>query len=297
MSFLAFEVNVLSRIDFDSVAMPFSDRPELGMALKRRGKRVMANSVLQSSWTKHLAAIQNNSERLTEPDVGVVLEDAYVPRHKVRNPALRNWFNETDTWWFDNVRQNLNKLESSHLFAIAASLAMGVGDYVLSFDEQTRELRQPLSVVYRRLWRNLPVPINNSQNNSCQNKVANEFLAESFADLLFLRIPPNHTVPDSREQWREEWLRESGDFWHEISASHRGQMGSVLQTKTQFLNSLERTLSIASNMGHWAIENSDGGLVTTDEIVDTVNKLRRVDRIYTKDFSELTGVKAAIITA
>ena len=64
-----------------------------------------------------LAAIQNNSERLSEADVNTILEDAYVPGHTLANPALLNWFGETDAWWFDNVRKNLDRLESPYLFA------------------------------------------------------------------------------------------------------------------------------------------------------------------------------------
>jgi len=56
-------------------------------------------------------------------------------------------------------------------------------------------------------------------------------------------------------------------------------------------------LTIASNMRHWAIAHSEGGALTTQDIIDVVTKLRRVDKVYTKDFSELTGIKASIITA
>jgi hypothetical protein len=171
---------------------------------------------------------------------------------------------------------------------------MEVGDYVLSFDGPERELRQPLSAVFRRLWNNLPSPINNSQNNGCQNKTANEFLAESFVDLLVLQIP---SAFDTRTRWREEWIRGGSDFWPQISAAQSGQLGSEIHTRSQMLRSVEETLSIASNIKHWAIEHFDGALATTQDIVDIVNKLRRVDKIYTKDFSELTGIKASIVTA
>ena len=188
-NWLGFELNVLRRIEFKSIAMPFTGEPTLGTYLKRREVRVLANDLLQSSWTKAVAAIQNNSERLSDDDVNNVLEDVYVPRHKLHNPALRSWFNETDSWWFDNVRQNLDRLQPPFGFAVGASLAMAVGDYVLSFNPDTLELRQPLSTVYRRLWTILPEPVNNGQNNNCQNKTANDFLAESFPDLMFLRLP------------------------------------------------------------------------------------------------------------
>lgn len=297
VSFLAFEVNVLSRIEFDSMAIPIASRPDLGVAMKRRGKRITTNSVLQSAWTRNMAAIQNNSERLSEVDVDIALEDAYVPGIELRNPSLRNWFNETDACWFDNVRRNLDRLGSPQLFALAAGLAMGVGDYVLSFDETNRDLRQPLSVVYKRLWSNLPSPLNNSQNNSCQNRPTNEFLAESFVEMLFLRLPSKHSGIDRNDCWREEWLRGSRDFWPEFNAAQSGKLGANVETRSQFLRSLEETLSIASNIKHWAIEHVDGGFVSTQDVIDTINKLRHVDKIYSKDFSELLGVKTSIITA
>lgn len=297
MNFLAFEVNVLSRIDFDSMAMPFADRPDLGLAMKRRGKRVLANSVLRSEWNANLATIQNNTERLSEADLQAVLEDAYVPGYKLTIPSLHRHFSETDAWWFDNVRKNLDRIESPYVFALAAMLAMNVGDYVLSFDDTTRELRQPLSAVYRRLWKNLPSPFNNSQNNSCQNKAANEFLAENFVDLLFLRIPQVVAPQKHAANWREDWLKGAGKCQPGTSEIESGTFGTMPVSKSQRIRSLEELLTIASNIKHWAIAHSDGGQLTTQDIIDVVTKLRRVDKVYTKDFSELTGIKASIITA
>jgi len=297
MSWLAFETNVLGRIEFDSVAIPFSRTPELGVALKRRGKRVTTNDVLQSAWTQNLAVIQNNNERLSEADVNAILDDAYVPGYELSNPALRNWFSETDAWWFDNVRRNLDGLESPYLFACGASLAMAVGDYALSFKGDSRRLRQPLSNVFRRLWSTQQLPLNNSQNNACQNKIANDFLADSFVDCLFLRLPGMGTGISDAETRREEWLRGTGDFWPSFAASQAGKLGSSTATKSQYLQMLQDTLSIASNVKHWAIAHVDTGFLPTQEIVEAVGKVRRVEAIYTKDFSEVAGAKAVMITA
>ena len=297
MSWLAFETNVLGRLEFGSVAIPFSRRPELGMALKRRGKRVTANNVLQSGWMLNFASIQNNIERLSETDVARVLDDAYVPGTELRNPCLSKWFTETDAWWFDNVRRNLDRLESPYLFAIAASLAMGVGDYARSFGDRTRNLRQPLSVVYKRLWRDLPNPINNSQNNNCENKSANEFLAETLVELMFLRLPQGRSAVTDEDRWKEEWLRGDDRFWTGLEDEQRSKLGSGFETKSQFLQSLEETLSIGSNIRHWAISHVEDGTVSTQDIMETVSRIRRVDAVYTKDFTELLGAKAVIITA
>jgi len=299
---LAFELSVLRRLKFASVALPFTHSPALGSYLKRWDVRVLANDPLQSEWTRASAFIPNNSEKLTADDVNVVLEDAYVPRYKLQNQALRNWFSETDSWWFDNVRQNIEKLQTPVLRALASTLAMATGDYVLSFVEETRELRQPLSNVFRRLWTLQPEPYNNGRNNSSQNRPPNEFLAESTgADLMFLRVPEPHShhLKPSLGQgaWREEWVRGGDDFWENSDAEQVGKLGMPTETKSQFLRLMEDTLQTASHIGTFAIAHAESGSITTQDLVEAIGKVRRVEAIYTKDFSELTGTKAVMITA
>ena len=300
-SWLAFELNVLRRLDFRTVSIPFTPSPTLGMMLKRNDVRVLANDPLQSAWTRALAAIQNNGENLADYDINAVLEDVYVPGNKLHNPALRNWFSETDSWWFDNVRRNLDRLQSPFAFAMAASLVMAVGDYVLSFSEDTRELRQPLSNVFRRLWTIMPEAFNNRQNNGCQNKGAEEFVAESPADLMFLRLPAagsgGRTASPDKAVWREEWLRGGDDFWASFESARHGKLGGPVETKSQYLKVLTEALATATHIKIWAVAHVEGGLVSTQEIVNVIAGIRRVETIYTKDFSELTGTKAVIITA
>src|SRR5438105_8150912 len=111
IGWLGFELNVLRRLKFKSAALPLAGEPSLGHYLKRWEARVAANDPAQWAWTKSLAFIENNCDTLTEEDVGGLLEDAYVPRSSFRNPTLLTWFNETDAWWFDNVRANAERLD------------------------------------------------------------------------------------------------------------------------------------------------------------------------------------------
>jgi hypothetical protein len=238
---------------------------------------------------------------LTEEQVAVVLDDAYVPRHKLYNPGLRNWFNETDSWWFDNVRENIEKIESPARRAVALSIGMSVGDYVLSFDNQTLELRQPLSQVFRRIWNTSPTVVNNNKQNSCTNKPTSEFIAETFTDLLFLRLPRPHNLSVRNSlswlAWREDWIRGTDSFWEELEKALIGQLGTHTETKYQYLQLVEDLLRRASHIDTWAIAHVEDGFIPTHELIETINRVRRVDTIYTKDFSELTGAKSVILTA
>ncbi len=301
-SWLAFELNVLHRLKFSSVILPFTPEPHLGAYLKRWNVSVAANDLTQAGFVKSVAAIQNNGEKLVENDIETILEDAYVPRYRLQNEALKNWFNETDAWWFDNIRGNIEKLGSTEAQAIALSIGTGVGDYVLSFTEDTRRLRQPLSKVYRRLWNLQPNPVDNNQKNLCQNKPAKDFIAENFtAELMFLRLPRAHNLSQRNylgwTAWREEWIEGGDKFWNDLERAQAGKFGTSVETKSQYLQLLEEVLQTASHISKWAIAHVEDGFVSTQNIVETIGRVQRVDTIFTKDFSELSGAKAVIITA
>ncbi len=305
---LAFELSVLRRVKFRSVVMPFTGEPELGLYLKRWDARVASNDQAEWAYTRARAFIENNSERLTEENLERLLEDLYVPRDELSNPTLRKWFTETDAWWFDNLRLNILNLEgttgdASFLRAMALSIGMVVGDYVLSFDDETRSLREPLALseVFRRAWESHPSPVNNSQLNTAANRDARSFTAEQHADLLFLRLARTTNLPlRSRSpllSWREEWVRGGDDFWDEAERALAGRLGASVATKQQYLRFVEELLQTAAHIPTWAIAHTEDGFITSSEIAECVGQIRKVEAIYTKDFSELTGLRASIIVA
>jgi hypothetical protein len=300
---LAFELSILRRLRFRSLVNPFAGEPDLETHVKRWGVRVAANDTARWSWIKSLARVENNGERLTADDLDILLEDVYVPRHKLRNPALRSWFGETDAWWFDNLREGAEKLDGEIKQSLALNLGMLTGDYALSFNEETRELRQPLSRVLRRLHEAQPPPFDNGQPNTSANKDARQFVAEQRGDLFFLRLPApvrrsggTAASRNSLHAWREEWVRGGAEFWDEFEASRAGRLGGRVETKQQYLRLVEDLLEAAAHLKSWAIAHTESGYTTTEELVETIRRVRKVETVYTKDFSELLGARATIIT-
>jgi hypothetical protein len=295
---LAFELSVLRRLQFKSVADPFAGEATTLSYLKRWGARVSANDPARWAFTRAQARVENNGNVLSEAEVDGVLEDAYVPRHRLYNPALRRWFGETDAWWFDNVRANAEKLAPARR-ELALDLGMAVGDYALSFDEETGELRQPLSRVFKRLWGAAPAPFDNRQRNAVSNRDARDFVSREQADLLFLRLPrpSRRAARDTAWAWREEWVRGDGDFWDEFERTREGRLGARAEARRQYLRHVEDLLDAASNFSFWAVAYIDDGYLPTEELVETIGRMRRVGTVYTKDFTELTGARAVIVTA
>lgn len=295
----AFELSVLRRLKFRSIVNPFAGECDLDSNLKRWGVRVASNDLWRWAWTKAQAVVENNAARLTVEDVAAVLEDAYVPRYRLDNASLRKWFSETDAWWFDNVRRNAELLDGPHKRSLALNLGIKVGDYALSFDEDTRELRQPLSRVYQRLWEAEARPFDNNHTNKAACKEARDFLSSEQADCLFLRLPrpARRDARFTAWAWREEWIRGNDGFWDEFEGARAGRLGARAETRQQYLRHVEELLEVASHIHVWAVAYAENGHVTTEEIIEAVRRTRKVGTIYTKDFTELLGARAIVITA
>jgi hypothetical protein len=302
---LSFELGVLRRLKFMSVALPFTGEPDLCVQLKRWKVRVAANDPMLWSYTKATALVENSVEQLDEAELAQVLDDAYVPRDTLDNPSLLKWFNETDAWWFDNVRFNAERLGTPYKRAIALTAGMITGDYALAFNEETRALREPLSlsrVFHLALDEVLLNPYDNSLQNKSSNQDIRSFLAElHYTDLLFLRLPAAVIQSDPARAtvlgWREEWLRGSDDFWDDLERHRAGKLGSRIQSKQQYLDFVEDLLRTAAHIPLWAIAHTENGFISNDELVETVSRVRKVEAIYSKDFSDLLGVKGSIVTA
>ncbi len=300
---LNFELSVLRRLKFSSIALPFTGEPTIGVRLKSWNVRVAANDPMTWAHTKATALIENDSERLTQEDIEAIVDDAYVPRERLDNPALANWFNETDAWWFDNVRFNAEGTGSEYKRALALTLGMMVGDYVLSFGAESRHLREPFSLsrIFRDFSETLSTPHANSLRCKATNEEVRKFVAERrHTDLLFLRLPMPaqlQTAPGHALAWREEWLKGGDDFWGDFEKARAGKLGSRVQSKQQYLGLFEDLLHTAAHLPGWAIAHTENGFISTDDVVETISRVRKIDAIYTKDFSDLQGVKAAIITA
>jgi hypothetical protein len=199
------------------------------------------------------------------------------------------------------MRENALKLDSPIKRSLALSCGMTVGDYVLSFDEETRQFRQPLSQVYKRVWETQPAPVDNSERNTSHNSEARAFLAEQHTDLLYLRLPRVRKLHEKRHSspsaWREEWVRGGDNFWDEMERAQAGKLGTSVVTKQQYLRFVEDLLRVALHLPIWAIAHAEDGFIPTSDLVETINHVRKVETIYSKDFSELTGLHATIITA
>jgi len=63
------------------------------------------------------------------------------------------------------------------------------------------------------------------------------------------------------------------------------------------LRFVEDLLQAAAHLPRWTIGHVENGFINTTELVETIGRVRKVDTIYSKDFSELMGARAVIVSA
>jgi hypothetical protein len=295
---LGFELSVLRRLKFSSIAIPFAGQPDLGWYLKFWGKQILDNDICQWAWWMSRALVENQEQALGEEDVSLILGEAYVPHRRLHNAALGSAMNEIDAVWFDNIWLNLQQIENEHRRALAYTLAMGVGDYVFSFKPETIGLRRPLSEVFLALWRNGRHIVNNGKLNYSVNRDAHEFIRSAKADLMFARFPRPEGLAALRRSvvgWRETWVRGTGGDWDALIENQRGRLGDDVMSKEHYLQLVSNFLARAKHIPQWAISHTEDGFVSAAEIGDVIKQFRRIDVTYNKDFSDVVGGRNTFI--
>lgn len=279
---LGFQASVLRQIEFRSIAIPYWNDARLDLYLKTWAKVIFANDPRGWASTVARARVEAGAP-ITEEVIAHVLHDVYVPGARLANPDLRRWFSETDAWWMDNLRRNIDGLEDQLARAQAMTLGLQTGDYALSFDDETRELRRPLTTVFWRLaGRAMAGPASQPGNRSFCLPVE-EFIKQSRADVLFLGLPSGHTDrggAEARGDWRESWVNGAAAEKNQTAAS---------QSKQSHLNSIERLLRLASHYRTWAIEYQEPGLASAQDLLELIKEYRPVRASYSKDVTEVAG--------
>ncbi len=295
---LGFELSVLRRVKFSSIAIPFARQPDLEWYLKFWGKQILNNDLCQWSWWMSRALVENQEEYLSQEEVEQILHQAYVPRRRLHNPALGQMMGEMDACWFDNVWLNLQTVENEHRRALGYLHALRVGDYVFSFTPETASLRRPLSEVFETLWRHQRRIVNNFHPNRTANLDAHEFIRTVQAELMYVRFPRPEGIAVLRKTiagWRETWTRGEASFWEALIDDRRGRLGDSVVSKGHYLELIGNFLALATHIPRWAIAHAEEGFVTAAEIGEVIKQFRSVEVTYTKDFSEVLGGLSAYI--
>jgi hypothetical protein len=286
-SLLGFEASVLRQIDFRSIAIALCGLARLDWYLKAWGKLIMSNDPRAWAAASSRAMIEAK-EQLGEDLISGLLADLYVPGPRLANPAIRRWFGETDAWWMDNLRRNIDRIEDPLLRAQAISLGIQTGDYALSFNDETRDIKRPLTTVFWRLAGRATLGPAGHPHNRSYNQPLEEFIRSSRADLLYLNLPPSHAEisgSEARNEWREVWVKGTdAPVTDDVQ-----RLMAAPQSKHSYLTLVDRLLRAGAHVKTWAIHYQDVGLASAHDISELIKDHRPVRATYCKDLTEVAG--------
>jgi hypothetical protein len=289
---LGFELSVLRRLKFSSIAIPFTGRPDLGWHLKCWGKQVITNDICQWSWWMSRALIENSKDSLDIEDVAYILGENGVAED-IDVTGSFPLKTEDEATWFLKVRENIQNLGSEHKRALGYLHALDVADYLLAFTDETEHLRRPLNEVFTALWRNQKPVVDNQQLNLAANQDANDFIGGVRADCMFVRLPrPEGLVAHEQQvtRWRESWVRANESEWDTLVAERCGRLGDSVVSKDHYLELAGSFLEGARHIPKWAIAHDEDGFLSAAEIGELMRQFRRrVEVTYAKDFSGVVG--------
>jgi len=296
-NWVAFEASVLAQQKFDSIAIAFAGRSKLDWYLKLWNKRIINNDICQWAWQVAKARIENNNEQLDEFDLNILLSDTHS-HQGLNNPILLNWFKESDAYWLDNLRTNINKLNNETRKALAIYAGILTGDYALSFSEETEFLKRPLSEIFLEMIKIANQIIDNQSYNRATNLEATEFVRRTKADLLYLNLPIPASILkflNSSEAWKEAWVSETDYFYDELLTKVKDSPSGLVTTKEAYLQSISQILETAKHMPTWAIVFLEHLPLSLTEMVDEIKKHRSISGIYLKDLSEIAAQRKTYI--
>lgn len=293
---LSFEASVLRQIEFNSIAIPYCGWARLDWYLKGWGKQVASND--PRAWAAAASRVATETIRfMEEEEMSALLEDVYVPGNRLTNPLLRRWFSETDAWWLDNLRRNIHSVDDELLRAHGLVAGLMCGDYALSFGDETRHFRRPLSSVFREVAKRAFIQAEDRPSSRSFNLPAIDFTRRVRADVLYLGLP----VPDgesvgseARSEWRECWVVGSdAGVADETMARMR-----AAQSKRAFLDGVAALLRAASHIKTWAIGFQEFGMASARDLSELIKEYRPVRAVYSKDLTEVAGgLRSYIIVA
>lgn len=291
---MGFEMGVLRSLPGQSVAIAFGGEGKLGWHLKVLGKRVFTNDLRQAATWQAIGLVENNGFILSASTAEMLLDAAneYLKTGELRNQGLLKWFPKSQACWLEGFRDAVIRLEDRPLQGLALTLGQRLGDYWLSFDEQTQSLRRDMEDIVPELLIEMRLAVDNRQENRATNFDAHHFVIQVQSDVVYARFPSPQPLLKHQKKpwgWSEVWVNERSDVWEVLTFNQRGRFGGHLLTKSKYHDTVRSFLKRLKHFPCWALSTTQPGSLTLDELTSLIDEFRPIDKVFSKDVSDFTN--------
>lgn len=219
--------NVASQFEFESVLDLFAGSGVVSYMFKTQGKQVFSNDYMAFSATMHEALIENNTQKLTERDLKILLSDNSNIDGFVSKTFKDLYFCDEDNEFIDIVRANTHKLKNKKKKALAKSAliracmkkrARGIFTYVgldERYDDGRRDLRLSLREQFLEAVNVLNEAVfDNGKTNKSKNGDA--MTSKLSADLVYIDPPYYSPLSDNEYVRRYHFVEGLAKDWKDV---------------------------------------------------------------------------------
>lgn len=236
--------SVLSTLDFETAADPFSGSGCVGYLLKAMGRRVIASDFLNFSATIAQAAISNSQRQLDGPALKKILGPAKNGPDFIEKTFGGIFYEREDLRFLDRVSHNIDKLNSREQQALArAALIRSClkkqprGVFTISsgrYDDGRRDLKLSIEEHFlEQVEKFNRVVFDNGRRHTV--KRADVFdLRPRGVDLVYLDPPYVPRSDDNCYIKRYHFLEGLSCYWHGLDIMHDTKVKKIQKRFTPF---------------------------------------------------------------
>lgn len=243
---LPFIASKIKHLRFETALDAFSGSGCVAYMLKQAGVKVLTNDILRFAYHISHAAIENNSTRLTDEDMALLLRKNGDKPRFIRDTFKNLYFNYEDCKFLDNLWKNISVLKSPLKRSIALSAASracmkkrprGIFTFVgkKGWDGR-KDLRQSMKDQFVQAVEllNEAVFSNRESNKAFCGDVFD--IDPSGIDLVYIDTPYISPYSDCDYTRRYHFVEGYCSYWNDVEVMYNTKTKKIRSHKTIFFN-------------------------------------------------------------
>jgi DNA adenine methylase len=295
---LPFLHDALSKLEFNSCLDAFSGSGVVSYYFKRLGKQVYSNDFMRFPYMYNLATVENQSEQLSDGDVGFLLSSNPNPRSFIQETFQGIYFNDEDNAFLDNVRSNIDLLPNDILKSIALSALVrtclkkrprGIFTYVGErYNDGRKDLLQSFEEHFRtnvQLFND--AVFDNGQDNRSFNQ--DIFTLDVQPDLVYLDPPYYSKKSDNDYTRRYHFVEGLVKYWEgleiqtETKTKKFKKYSTPFDSRTQVYDAFKRLFEKFAD-STLVVSYSSNSLPSKDEMIELMGAVKNNVEVLELDY-------------
>lgn len=289
---------VASQFSFDSIIDLFSGSGVVSYMFKAYGKQVFSNDFMAMSATFTKAIVENNSVKLTDKDIAMLLNRSVKTDNFVSTTFKGLYFEDDDNYLIDCIRANIKKFKDKYKRALAICALIraalkkrprGIFTYI---GDRYDDGRRDLKISFKEQFINAAKIVNKSIFDNKKDNLSRHGDAMSVhwqADLVYMDPPYYSPFSDNDYVRRYHFVEGIARDWKEVKIQEHTLTKKFKSYPSPFssrVGAIDAFDKLISNFKDSVllISYSSNSLPTKEEMLSLLSKYKRYVEVVSIDY-------------